>query len=189
MAASLGFSAGAMMFVSFAELLRASIDSIGFLPAMLALFGGMGIMFLVDVLVRHEFISEHTLPAGPGYRADNRSTPVPGLGPRQLPRTGLLIALGIGIHNPPEGMATSAGALGSCGLGFAIASAIALHGIPERLAVAVPVFRVTGSWRRAAGWSSLSGAAELAGALVAAAVLVPFLSPAFSTTCWPRWAG
>jgi ZIP family zinc transporter len=96
-----------------------------------------------------------------------------------LLRTGLLIALGIGIHNLPEGMATFAGAVKSRGLGLAIAAAIALHNIPEGLAVAVPVYCATGSWRKAVTWSSLSGAAELAGALIAAAVLLPFLTATF----------
>jgi len=187
MAASLGFSAGVMMLVSFGELLRESIAGIGFLPAMLAFFGGMGIMFLVDALVPHEFISEHSLPPGPGFCTDDGPghghrhgrRHGPGLPPHQLLRTGLMIALGIGIHNLPEGMATFAGALKSRGLGLAIASAIALHNIPEGLAVAVPVFCATGSWRKAVSWSSLSGAAELVGALLAAAVLAPFLTPTF----------
>ncbi len=189
MAASLGFSAGVMMLVSFGELLRESIAGIGFLPAMLAFFGGMGIMFFVDAVVPHEFISEHSLPPGPGYCADDAPghghghrhgrRHGAGLPPHQLLRTGLLIALGIGIHNLPEGMATFAGAVKSRGLGLAIAAAIALHNIPEGLAVAVPVYCATGSWRKAVTWSSLSGAAELAGALIAAAVLLPFLTATF----------
>jgi len=189
MAASLGFSAGVMMLVSFAELLRTSISGIGFAPAMVAFFGGMGVMFLIDLLVPHEFISEHSLPSGPGYCADDgeatghghrhRHGRNQGLGPQQLLRAGLLIALGIGIHNLPEGMATFAGAIKDRGLGLAIAAAIALHNIPEGLAVAMPVYCATGSWRKAVTWSTLSGAAELLGALVAAVVLLPFLTPTF----------
>jgi ZIP family zinc transporter len=96
-----------------------------------------------------------------------------------LLKTGLLIAIGIGIHNLPEGMATFAGAIHSRGLGLAIAGAIALHNIPEGLAVALPVLCATGSRRRAFTWAFLSGAAEFAGALIAAAVLMPLLTPAF----------
>ena len=92
-------------------------------------------------------------------------------------RAGLLIALGIGIHNLPEGMATFAGAIKDRGLGLAIAAAIALHNIPEGLAVGLPVFCATGSKRRAFWVAVLSGGAELFGALLAAAVLMPFLTP------------
>ena len=60
-----------------------------------------------------------------------------------------------------------------------IATAIALHNIPEGLAVALPVFCATGSRRKALTWSLLSGGAEFAGALVAAALLMPLLTPTF----------
>jgi ZIP family zinc transporter len=164
MAFSLGFSAGVMMLVSFAEMLRVSIDGIGYGPAMIAFFAGMGVMFLVDVLVPHEFISEHK-----GAKVCDDEV-------NALLRTGVLLAIGIGIHNLPEGMATFAGALKDRGLGVAVASAIALHNIPEGIAVAVPVYCATGSRRKALLWSSLSGVAELVGALLAAAVLMPFLT-------------
>jgi len=164
MAFSLGFSAGVMMLVSFAELLRVSIDGVGFGPAMIAFFIGMGVMFLVDALVPHEFVSER----GTAKVCDDQVN--------ALLRTGVLLAIGIGIHNLPEGMATFAGALKNRGLGIAIASAIALHNIPEGIAVAVPVYCATGSRRKALLWSSLSGVAELVGALLAAAVLMPFLT-------------
>jgi ZIP family zinc transporter len=167
MAFSLGLSAGVMMLISFGELLRTSVAAIGFFQAMVAFFLGMGVMFLIDVLVPHRFISEHS---GNG-ECDDRAN--------ALLRTGVLLALGIGIHNLPEGMATFAGALKSRSLGLTIAVAIALHNIPEGIAVAVPVYCATGSRRKALLWSSLSGVAELVGALVAAAVMMPLLTPAF----------
>uniref|UniRef100_A0A7C4GJZ6 Zinc transporter ZupT n=1 Tax=candidate division WOR-3 bacterium TaxID=2052148 RepID=A0A7C4GJZ6_UNCW3 len=186
MAFSLGFSAGVMLLVSFAELLRTGIESLGFMPALLAFFAGLGLMFLVDVLVPHVFVAEQgpvedkgqcfgqETAAGPGRHRWRGGRPAPD--PSRLLRTGLLVAVGIGIHNLPEGMATFAGALKSRGLGLAIAGAIALHNIPEGLAVAVPVFCATGSRRKALWWSALSGMSELAGALLAAAVMMPFLS-------------
>jgi ZIP family zinc transporter len=169
MAFSLGFSAGVMMFVSFGELLWSSIHQLGFLPAVVGFFGGMGVMFLVDLAVPHEFVGER---GGRAQRVCNFDSDA-------LLRTGLMIAVGIGIHNLPEGMATFAGALKNRGLGVAIAAAIALHNIPEGLAVAVPVFCATGSRRKALLWATVSGGAELLGALLAAALLLPLLTPAF----------
>jgi zinc transporter, ZIP family len=167
MALALGFSAGVMMFVSFAELLTASIATIGFLRAVIAFFGGMALMFAIDVAVPHIFVTE-------GQQQPNYCG-----GPSNLLRTGLLIAIGIAIHNLPEGMATFAGSIKSRGLGIAIASAIALHNIPEGLAVSMPVYCATGSRRKALVWSSLSGASELLGAGLAALILMPFLTPTF----------
>lgn len=164
---SLGFSAGVMMFVSFAELLNAGIRHGGFLPASAAFFFGVLLMFLIDLILPHEFISEHRM---------ERSGFCPSLGTGRLMRLGLLIALGIGLHNFPEGMATFAGAIKSRELGVAIAVAIALHNIPEGLSVAIPVFCATGSRRRALALAAVSGAAELFGGLTAAAVLLPFLN-------------
>src|SRR4030066_216184 len=59
---------------------------------------------------------------------------------KKLLRTGLFVALGIGIHNFPEGMATFYSSLSDIELEIAIAVAIAIHNIPEGLAVSVPVY-------------------------------------------------
>ena len=165
MALVLGFSGGVMILVSFAELLPRGIRAIGFGPAHLAFFGGMAAMFLVDVLIPHEYLTEHRHSEEEEH--DGR-----------LLKTGILVALGIGIHNFPEGIASFAGALEDPSLGVAIAAAIALHNIPEGLAVSAPVYAATGSRGKAFLWSFLSGAAEPIGAGLAAAVLLPFLSPA-----------
>ena len=53
MSLTLGFSAGAMILISFVELLNAGIDSIGFLWAHVAFFSGITGMLRVDVLITH----------------------------------------------------------------------------------------------------------------------------------------
>ena len=78
----------------------------------------------------------------------------------------------------PEGMASFVGALQDPSLGISIAVAIAIHNIPEGLAVAAPIVAATGSRKKAFWWSFLSGIAEPLGAGVAALVLFPFLSDA-----------
>ena len=93
-------------------------------------------------------------------------------------KTGLLVALGIGIHNFPEGMASFVGALKDPSLGIAIAVAIAIHNIPEGLAVSAPVYAATGSRGKAFLWSFLSGVAEPIEAGLAALLLLPFLNDA-----------
>ncbi|TCT14659.1 ZIP family zinc transporter [Natranaerovirga pectinivora] len=54
-------------------------------------------------------------------------------------RTGYLILFGIALHNLPEGLAIGAGLESSQELGIFIAIAIALHNIPEGLAMAGPL--------------------------------------------------
>jgi len=165
MALTLGFSGGVMLHVSFVELLQAGVEATGFDPAHIAFFLGMVAMFLVDVLIPHDYMAEHDHSG----RTDHQG---------RLLKTGLFVALGIGIHNFPEGMASFVGALQDPSLGISIAVAIAIHNIPEGLAVAAPIVAATGSRKKAFWWSFLSGLAEPLGAGVAALILFPFLSDA-----------
>lgn len=161
----LGFSAGVMILVSFVELLHQGITSVGFLPAHIAFFGGMVIMFIIDNSIPHEYIAEHKLTETEMKK-------------KKLARTGLFVALGIAIHNFPEGLATFAGGIMNIKLGIAIAFAIALHNIPEGICVSVPIYAATGSRKKAFWWSFLAGVAEPIGAIIAALILLPFLNPA-----------
>jgi ZIP family zinc transporter len=165
MSFTLGLSGGVMILVSFVELLPQGIESVGFMPAHLAFFGGMLLMFLIDVLIPHDYLEERHRVSG-------------GVGNGELFRAGVLVALGVGVHNFPEGIATMAGALQNVRLGIAVSAAIALHNIPEGVAVAAPICASTGNRMRAFVWSSLSGLTEPIGAAISALVLLPFLSPA-----------
>jgi ZIP family zinc transporter len=169
MTLTLGFSGGVMMLVSFVELLPGGIEAIGFAPANLAFFGGMLAMFLIDALIPHDYMAEHHHTEIGEDDAALKS---------RLLKAGLFVALGLGIHNFPEGMASFATALSDPQLGIAIAIAIAIHNIPEGLAVSAPVYAATGSRSKAFWWSFLSGVAEPVGALLAAVVLLPFLNNA-----------
>jgi ZIP family zinc transporter len=172
---STGFAAGVMIFVSFAGFLHHSLAAAGQAVAYLCFFAGMGFMFLLDVMIPHDYLAEHH---DRGRDSDGAGESGEGGKPRFV-RIGLLAALGIGIHNFPEGMAVFTGMLhGTESLGLAVAVAIALHNIPEGLAVAAPVYAGTGSRGKALGWCLLASLAEPAGALLAAAVLYPILSPA-----------
>jgi ZIP family zinc transporter len=161
MALSLGFSGGVMILLSFMELLTHGIETVGFTPAYAAFFAGMLIMFLIDVVIPHQYMAEREARGGE-YGS--------------LLKTGFLVALGVGIHNFPEGMATFAGTMQDVSLGAAIALAIAIHNIPEGLAVSVPVYAATGSRSRAFLWSFFAGLAEPVGAAITALLLLPFLN-------------
>ena len=51
-------------------------------------------------------------------------------------------------------------------LGVSIALAVAIHNIPEGVAVSLPIYHATGSRKKAFWYSALSGMAEPVGALV-----------------------
>jgi ZIP family zinc transporter len=172
LAISLGFSAGVMLLVSFVELLPVGMRVVGYPLAMMAFFTGIIMMYFIDILIPHDYMEEHNLT-----------------GHKKLMRTGLFVALGIAIHNFPEGIAVFAGGLQDVRVGLAIAIAIALHNIPEGIAVSVPVYVATRSRRKAFWWSTFSGLAEPIGAIVTALFLLPFLSPVVVGTVLATVAG
>ena len=73
-------------------------------------------------------------------------------------------------------MATFVGTLKSVEMGILLAVAIAIHNIPEGIAVAVPIYTSTKSSKKAFFWSFISGVSEPLGALIAGLVLFPFIN-------------
>ena len=91
-----------------------------------------------------------------------------------LLHSGILLAIGITIHNLPEGIAVGAGYMHMPEFGMFIALAILLHNIPEGIATALPLCQ--GGLRRRDAFlvAFLSGLAEPVGALAAASFLRNF---------------
>ncbi len=186
LAVLLGFSAGVMLYISFAELLRTAIADVGFLTANIAFFIGILVIAVIDILVPHEYEEEHV------ERREKSGLPPKLAAPSQstLMRSGIFVALGLAIHNFPEGLVTfSCAATGDIAFGIMIAVAIAIHNIPEGISVSVPIFYATGSRRRAFTISFLSGVAEPVGALIGYAILLPFLTPALLSSLLAFVAG
>lgn len=178
LSASLGFSAGVMIYVSFVEILAKAGDKLATAmdPDSAAwatvggFFGGIFLIAAIDKLVpSHE--NPHDM------RGIEDMTIEPGRPNPKLMRMGLFTALAIAIHNFPEGLATFAAALEDPSVGLSIAVAIAIHNIPEGISVSVPIYYATGSRRKAFLLSFLSGLSEPLGALIGYAVLFSFFSP------------
>jgi ZIP family zinc transporter len=152
----LSFSAGVMLYVSFAEILFKGFDALaledglggalGYAVATLAFFGGVGFIAVIDKLMPHE------------PRDDSDCG---------LKRTGIMSGLAIAIHNLPEGFLTFMAAMYDPALGISVAIAIALHNIPEGVAMASPIYFATGSRKKAIAFTGFSGLSEPIGGLIA----------------------
>lgn len=167
LAASLGFSAGVMIYVSLVEIFFKAKDSLtmefgektGYWYTILGFFAGITLIGVIDKLI----------PSGenPHEIKKTRDYDKPGKKDKsKLMRMGLFSALAIGIHNFPEGLATFMAAVTDPTLGISIAIAIAIHNIPEGLAISAPVYYATKSKRKAFFLSFLSGLAEPIGAVI-----------------------
>jgi ZIP family zinc transporter len=157
---SFGFSAGVMIFISFAELLAQGIKSTSLLIGTMGFFAGVVIIFVIDLLIPHIYEKEE-------YKKSKRSG---------LKRTAILITLGIAIHNFPEGMAVMFSTISQIKLGILMAIAIALHNIPEGIAVSLPIFYSTKNRKKAFYYSFLSGISEPIGAALGFFFLYNFLN-------------
>ncbi len=177
MSLTLGFSAGVMVYVSMTEIMnkaKAALcaplgEKIGNVILVCSFFGGILLMALISRLIP----SYEDGDMGAKYDGNNKGKKNSYF---RLMKSGLLCALAIGIHNFPEGMATFVSALKDPQMALPIVCAVAIHNIPEGIAVAAPVYKATGSRKRAFAVSFLSGLAEPLGALIGWLVLLPFMS-------------
>ncbi|MDD4427844.1 MAG: zinc transporter ZupT [Paludibacter sp.] len=179
LAASLGFSAGVMIYVSLIEIFVKAKDSLviefgekpGYWFTVLGFFAGIALIGVIDKLI----------PSGENPHEINKTRDYDNPGKKdksKLMRMGLFSALAIGIHNFPEGLATFMAGMTNPTLGVSIAVAIAIHNIPEGLAISAPVYYATGNKKKAFVLSFLSGLAEPIGAIIGFFLLKWFFTEA-----------
>lgn len=182
-ALAMGFSAGVMIYLSFAEILPKSTQYLETSTSPVeaaalaagALIAGMVLMALIDAFVPsganpHENTNVELLNEA---NADSSGFNIE---QRRLSRIGVFLAIAIAIHNFPEGLATFLLVLDDPQIGIALAMAVAMHNIPEGIAVSVPVYYATKSRLKAFRLSFLSGLAEPAGAVIGYLLLAPYLN-------------
>ena len=144
LAGALGLSAGVMIFISLAELfpesqalIEGTVLQHGEVFVLISFFAGMGLIMLIDFLVP-EYENPHEAS---GLSLEARTAAV-----GVLERAGSEKAL----HR----------------LGIMSALAIAIHNIPEGIAVAIPIYYATKSKGRALLYATLSGLSEPVGAAI-----------------------
>lgn len=186
LAASLGLSAGVMLYVSFMEIIPKGTeelsaafgsDKAGTWAAVGAFFLGIAVIGIIDRMVPAS-INPHE----PGTFTQSERK-------NRLMKTGFFTAGALAIHNFPEGFATFLAGLEDMTIAIPVAVAIAIHNIPEGIAVAVPLRAAAMSRRKAFTWATASGLAEPVGALVGFLILMPFMGPATMGICFAMVAG
>ena len=181
---SLGLSAGVMVYISFVDLLPGAIAALApVYPGVKAefisvasFFAGIFLIALIDFLIPEE----DNIHEGHNFDQLEEFEKAPQKDSR-MKRAGVMLALAIGIHNFPEGLATFASSLDDFSIALPIVVAIAIHNIPEGIAVAAPIYHASGSRKRAFWISFVSGMAEPVGALIGALFLLPFWNETISS--------
>ena len=87
-----------------------------------------------------------------------------------LLKTGIIVGIGLAIHNFPEGLAIGSGFESSIKLGYALAIAILLHDIPEGISMSVPMKNGGMKAYKIMFYVILSGIATGVGALIGSIV-------------------
>lgn len=112
----IGFASGLMLSIVVFELIPESIEKTGFVGTLLFLILGIIIVVIIDKIshLSSNVNSEYT-------------------------KVAFMVALGIMLHNFPEGLIMGFGFVNGESLGLKMSLIIAIHDIPEGLAVAAPL--------------------------------------------------
>lgn len=185
----MGITAGVMICLSFLELVNEAWEMAGPVTATIGFGVGAVFMFILDHFAPHIRFGEEEIPGHEHHAIAEQPFGRRGKGRRmgwlrheghhldhKLINTGLLLAVGITLHNLPEGIAVGAGYLKNPQFGLFVAMAIMIHNIPEGIATALPLCKGGVCRWDAFRVSFLSGLAEPIGALLASVFLVAFQS-------------
>ncbi len=154
----MGLAAGVMIILSFLELMAEALNLAGLTLAATGFLVGSLIILVLDAVLPHLHFG----------------TKEKGLADVKLFRYSSLIAVGIALHNFPEGLALGSSYAYLPELGLTVAVAMAIHNIPEGMAIAIPACLRGYSKSSAFRLALLSGLAEPAGALVSVVLLDVF---------------
>ena len=123
----LSFASGLMIAIVCFELIPEAMEIAAIPTVILGIVFGIITMIICDILVDKKF---NQIEAKKYRRKVNKNS---------LLKTGIIVAIGLAIHNFPEGLAIGSGFGASIKLGLSLAIAICFHDIPEGISMAVPM--------------------------------------------------
>eukprot|EP00210_Caulerpa_lentillifera_P006054 g5786.t1 len=163
-----GVAAGLMLCISMMDLLPEAVGSLGMSQGHIAFY--LGSVFFAVIAY---FVPEPDLDSMMGSESDDKNHNERD-SRREVLFSGLVTALGIALHNFPEGVSVFLATMKSPMTGLNLATAIALHNIPEGIAVALPVYFATKSRWYGFKYAALSGLAEPIAVCVMAVLMLVF---------------
>ena len=119
----LSFASGLMMAIICFDLIPEALEISNILNVILGVVIGITTMIFCDIIVQRRFT----------YSNEKQSKE------KSILKTGIIVSIGLAIHNFPEGLAIGSGFESSIKLGLSLATAICLHDIPEGISMAVPM--------------------------------------------------
>lgn len=119
----LAFASGLMMAVICFDLIPEALGISTIPNIVIGIIVGIIVMIGCDLLVEKKFNQNSK------FKKENNL----------LLKTGIIVSIGLAIHNFPEGLAIGSGFEASAKLGLSLALAICLHDIPEGISMAVPM--------------------------------------------------
>ena len=119
----LALASGLMMAIVCFDLIPEALEITNIPNTLLGIVLGILIMIFCNIIVDRKL-----------KRKSGKSSTI-----NTMLKTGIIVSLGLAIHNFPEGLAIGSGMEASFKLGINLAIAICLHDIPEGISMAVPM--------------------------------------------------
>ena len=117
----LSFAAGLMTSVVCFELIPEALNTSDFISVIYGIIYGIITMIICDIVVQKKI----------NKKTSNKTN--------SLLKTGIIVSVGLALHNIPEGLAIGSGFESSIKLGYSLAIAIAIHDVPEGISMALPM--------------------------------------------------
>lgn len=149
----LSFASGLMLAIICFDLIPEAMEITNVINVLIGTVFGIVIMILCDILVQRKF------------NENNKKIKT-----NSLLKTGIIVSIGLAIHNFPEGLAIGSGFDASIKLGYSLALAICLHDIPEGISMSIPMKNGGMSAKKVIVYVILSGITTGVGAFFGALV-------------------
>lgn len=146
----LEFAAGLMIAIVCFDLVPEALELSNLGYTLVGIIAGVVTMMFFDNIIKNKYNAK---------KVKNNNS---------LLKTGIVVGIGLALHNFPEGLAIGSGFGASIKLGYSLAIAILLHDIPEGISMSVPMKNGGMSKKSALFYTAMSGVTTGIGAFFGA---------------------